>query len=330
MSNKKDLTTVLKQIEKDYGKEAIMNLENGKYAQVESISSGSFILDRALGVGGYPKGRIVEIYGPESSGKTTLALHAIAEVQKTGGNVAFIDAEHALNVNYAKNIGVDIKSLLLSQPDSGEQAMEIADALISSNAIDIVIIDSVAALTPRVEIDGEIGDHTIGAQARLMSKALRKLSGSIRKSNCIVIFINQIREKIGIIFGNPETTPGGRALKFYASLRLEIRSGEKLKDENEFIGQVIKCKVVKNKVASPYKNCQIKIMFNKGINRDDELITLASDYGIIEKSGTWYSYDEKKIGQGKNQVINYLLDNPKLYENIKKQLEIEMKKIKDS
>ncbi len=286
MEQRENIANLLKDINKEFGKESIMQLDNSSKLNIKHISSGSMILDKTVGIGGYPKGRITEIYGPEGSGKTTLALHAIAEVQKQGGTVAFIDAEHALSIEYAKRIGVNTEEMLLSQPDSGEQAMMIADALISSGKIDIVIIDSVAALTPQVEINGEIGDHTIGAQARLMSKALRKLAGPINQSGCTVIFINQIREKVGVIFGNPEVTPGGRALKFYASLRLEIRAGEKIKDGTNFIGQMMKVKVVKNKISDPFKTCILELTYNYGVNQMSELITIATEKDIIEKAGS--------------------------------------------
>jgi recombination protein RecA len=283
---------------------------------VEAISTGSIALDSALGVGGYPRGRIVEIFGPESTGKTTFALHAIAEVQKRGGYAAFIDAEHALDPVYAKALGVDIDSLILSQPDTGEQGLEIAEALIRSGAVDIMVIDSVAALVPEAEIRGEMGDSHVGLQARLMSQAMRKLSGVLSKSQCIAIFINQIREKVGIMFGNPETTPGGRALKFYASVRLEIRRGEQLKEGSEFIGNQAKVKVVKNKVAAPFKTCIIDIIFGKGISKSGEVVDLAAENEIIKKSGSWYAYKDQKIGQGRENTKKYLEDNPDLFKEI--------------
>lgn len=314
---KKILETALKDIEKQYGKGAVMILgDEVSSMQVEAVSSGSLALDHCLGVGGYPKGRIIEIYGPESTGKTTFALHAIAEVQKSGGYAGFIDAEHALDPIYAKNLGVDIDSLILSQPDSGEQGLEIAEALIRSGAVDIVVIDSVAALVPQAEIDGDMGDSHVGLQARLMSQAMRKLSGVLSKSNCIAIFINQIREKVGIMFGNPETTPGGRALKFYASVRLEIRKGEQIKIGDEIVGNQAKVKVVKNKVASPFKSCEIDIIFGKGISHSGEVVDLAVDQEIIQKSGAWFSYKDQKIGQGRENTKKYLEENPLVMEEI--------------
>lgn len=316
---KKILETALKEIEKQYGKGAVMILgDEASHMQVEAVSSGSLALDNCLGVGGYPKGRIVEIYGPESTGKTTFALHAIAEVQKSGGYAGFIDAEHALDPNYAKNLGVDIDSLILSQPDSGEQGLEIAEALIRSGAVDIVVIDSVAALVPQAEIDGEMGDAHVGLQARLMSQAMRKLSGVLSKSNCIAIFINQIREKVGIMFGNPETTPGGRALKFYASVRLEIRKGEQIKLGDQIVGNQAKVKVVKNKVASPFKSCEIDIIFGKGISRSGEIVDIGVEQEIIQKAGAWFSYKDQKIGQGRENTKKYLEDNPVVMDEIAK------------
>jgi recombination protein RecA len=314
---KKILEVALKEIEKQYGKGAVMILgDEASHMQVEAISSGSLALDNCLGVGGYPKGRIVEIYGPESTGKTTFALHAIAEVQKNGGYAGFIDAEHALDPNYAKNLGVDIDSLILSQPDSGEQGLEIAEALIRSGAVDIVVIDSVAALVPQAEIDGEMGDAHVGLQARLMSQAMRKLSGVLAKSNCIAIFINQIREKVGIMFGNPETTPGGRALKFYASVRLEIRRGEQIKIGDQIVGNQAKVKVVKNKVASPFKSCEIDIIFGKGISRSGEIVDIGVDQELIQKTGAWFSYKDQKIGQGRENTKKYLEENPAVADEI--------------
>ncbi|HRY78445.1 MAG TPA: recombinase RecA, partial [Candidatus Izemoplasmatales bacterium] len=277
---------------------------------VEAVSSGSIALDHCLGVGGYPKGRIIEIFGPESTGKTTFALHAIAEVQKGGGYAAFIDAEHALDPVYARNLGVDIDSLILSQPDTGEQGLEIAEALVRSGAVDIMVVDSVAALVPEAEIRGEMGDSHVGLQARLMSQAMRKLSGVLSKSNCIAIFINQIREKVGVMFGNPETTSGGRALKFYASVRLDIRRGEQIKVGDEVIGNQARVKVVKNKVASPFKTCDIDIIFGKGISRSGEVVDLGVELDLIQKSGAWFSYHDQKIGQGRENVKKYLEDNP--------------------
>ena len=298
----KALAQVLADIEKQFGKGAIMKLGDQKNIEVDVVPSGSLSLDIALGVGGYPKGRIIEIYGPESSGKTTFALHAIAEVQKTGGRAAFIDAEHSLDPVYASNLGVNIDELLLSQPDTGEQALEICDALVKSEAVSIIVIDSVAALVPQAEIDGEMGDSHVGLQARLMSQALRKLSGSINKTNTIVIFINQLREKVGVMFGNPETTPGGKALKYYSSVRLDIRRGEQLKNGNEVIGNKTNIKVVKNKVAPPFKSASVDIMYGEGVSQCGELVDLAADANIIEKSGAWYSYKGEKLAQGRENV----------------------------
>jgi recombination protein RecA len=315
-NREKILEQALKNIEKEYGKGSIMILGEVERLDVETISSGSISLDAALGAGGYPKGRIVEIYGPESSGKTTFALHAIAEAQKAGGYAAFIDAEHALDAVYAKSLGVDIDSLILSQPDTGEQALEIAEALIRSGAIDIVVIDSVAALVPEAEIRGEMGDSHVGLQARLMSQAMRKLSGALSKSKCIALFINQIREKVGVMFGNPETTPGGRALKFYSSIRLEIRKGEQIKDGTDIVGNVARVKVVKNKVAAPFKTCNVDIIFGTGISREGELVDLGVEYEILGKSGSWYSYNNNKIGQGRENVKKYLLENPEIFTEI--------------
>lgn len=313
-TNDKDkiLSQVLTDIEKQFGKGAIMKLGSESHLEVDSVSSGSLSLDIALGIGGYPKGRIVEIYGPESSGKTTFALHAIAEVQKNGGRAAFIDAEHALDPVYAKNLGVNIDELLLSQPDTGEQALEICDALVKSGAINIVVIDSVAALVPQAEIEGEMGDNHVGLQARLMSQALRKLSGTINKTNTIAIFINQLREKVGVLFGNPETTTGGRALKFYSSIRMDVRRSEAIKQGDNVIGSFTKVKIVKNKVAPPFKTANIEIMYGTGISKEGEIIDLAVEDGLIEKSGSWYSYNGDKIGQGRETVKIMLKENPKL------------------
>ena len=319
-SRKKDLDLALKNIEKEYGKGSIMVLGEVERLDIETISTGSISVDAALGIGGYPRGRIIEIYGPESSGKTTFALHAIAEAQKAGGYAAFIDAEHALDVKYAKALGVDIDSLILSQPDTGEQALEITEALIRSGAISLVVIDSVAALVPEAEIRGEMGDSHIGLQARLMSQAMRKLSGAISKSNTIVLFINQIREKVGVMFGNPEVTSGGRALKFYSSIRLEIRRGEQLKDGINIVGNVARVKVVKNKVAAPFKTCNVDIVFGQGISRAGELVDLGVNFEIIKKSGSWYSYNSNKIGQGRENAKKYLLDNPEIFEEITKKV----------
>ncbi|MDD3477431.1 MAG: recombinase RecA [Candidatus Izemoplasmatales bacterium] len=314
---KKNLEAAIKEIEKEYGKGAVMILgEAGTNLNVESISSGSIALDLALGVGGYPRGRIIEVYGPESSGKTTFALHAIAEVQKMGGYAAFIDAEHALDPVYARALGVDVDSLILSQPDTGEQGLEIAEALIRSGAIDIVVVDSVAALVPEAEIRGEMGDSHVGLQARLMSQAMRKLSGVLSKSQCIAIFINQIREKVGVMFGNPETTPGGRALKFYSSVRLEIRRGDQIKEGNDIVGNQAKIKVVKNKVASPFKTCVVDIVFGKGISRLGEIVDMAVERDILKKSGSWYAYQDQKIGQGRENVKKYLEENPALADEL--------------
>lgn len=304
------LEAAMKKIEKNYGKGSIMKLGDKIDQQVSTIPSGSLALDVALGVGGYPRGRIIEIYGPESSGKTTVALHAIAEVQKQGGTAAFIDAEHALDPQYAQHLGVNIDELLLSQPDTGEQGLEIADALVSSGAVDIIVIDSVAALVPRAEIDGEMGASHVGLQARLMSQALRKLSGSINKTKTIAVFINQIREKVGIMFGNPETTPGGRALKFYATVRLEVRRAEQLKNGTDIIGNRTKIKVVKNKVAPPFKVAEVDIMYGQGISQEGELLDMAAEQDIIDKSGAWYSYKEERIGQGRENAKKYLAEHP--------------------
>lgn len=317
-TRQKNLELALKNIEKEYGKGSIMILGDVELMDIETISTGSIALDAAVGIGGYPKGRIVEIYGPESSGKTTIALHAIAEAQKAGGYAAFIDAEHALDANYAKNLGVDIDNLILSQPDTGEQALEITEALIRSGAVDVVVIDSVAALVPEAEIRGEMGDSHVGLQARLMSQAMRKLSGALSKSNCIAIFINQIREKVGVMFGNPETTPGGRALKFYSSIRLEIRRGEQIKDGTNIVGNVARIKVVKNKVAAPFKTCEVDIVFGEGVSHAGEVVDLGVQYEIINKSGSWYAYNNQKIGQGRENVKKYLLDNPEIYIEINK------------
>lgn len=313
----KALDAALSKIEKEYGKGSIMKLgDSGTNMNVEAIPTGSLSLDIALGLGGVPKGRIVEIYGPESSGKTTVALHMVAEVQKQGGIAAFIDAEHALDPNYAKNIGVAIDDLYISQPDSGEQALEIAEMMVRSGAVDIVIVDSVAALVPKAEIEGDMGDSHMGLQARLMSQALRKLTAVINKSNCVVIFINQLREKIGVMFGNPETTTGGRALKFYASIRMDVRKIETLKTGGEFIGNRVRVKVVKNKVAPPFKEAEFDIMFGEGISKAGDILDLAADLDIVHKSGAWYSYKEERIGQGRENAKNYLLENPEKMEEV--------------
>lgn len=306
------LDAAMKKIEKNYGKGSIMKLGEKVDQQISTIPSGSLALDVALGVGGYPRGRIIEVYGPESSGKTTVALHAIAEVQKHGGTAAFIDAEHALDPQYAQRLGVNIDELLLSQPDTGEQGLEIADALVSSGAVDIIVIDSVAALVPRAEIDGEMGDAHVGLQARLMSQALRKLSGSINKTKTIAVFINQIREKVGVMFGNPETTPGGRALKFYATVRLEVRRAEQLKNGTDIVGNRTKIKVVKNKVAPPFKVAEVDIMYGFGISQEGELLDMAVGQDIVDKSGAWYGYKEDRIGQGRENAKKYLADHPEM------------------
>ncbi|MHB2040552.1 recombinase RecA [Aerococcus mictus] len=315
-NRQKALDQALKQIEKNFGKGAIMKMGESTDTQVSTVPSGSLSLDIALGVGGYPRGRIIEVYGPESSGKTTVALHAVAEVQKQGGIAAFIDAENALDPEYARALGVDIDELLLSQPDTGEQGLEIADALVSSGAIDIVVVDSVAALVPRAEIEGEMGDSHVGLQARLMSQALRKLSGSINKTKTIAMFINQIREKVGVMFGNPETTPGGRALKFYSTIRLEVRRGERIKSGQDIIGNRTKIKVVKNKVAPPFKVAEVDIMYGQGISQAGELVDLAADMDIIKKSGSWYSYGDDRIGQGRENAKLYLTENPEIFKEI--------------
>ena len=316
----KTLEQVMLDIEKQFGKGAVMKLGDHEHQKIDTISSGSISLDVALGIGGYPKGRIIEIYGPESSGKTTFALHAIAEAQKKGGRVAFIDAEHALDPQYAAKIGVDIDELLLSQPDNGEQALEICEALVRSGAISVVVIDSVAALVPQAEIEGEMGDSHIGLQARLMSQALRKLSGIINKTNTICIFINQLREKVGVMFGNPEVTPGGRALKFYASVRLEIRKGEQLKLGTDIIGSKANIKVVKNKMAPPFKTCSVDIMYGEGVSITGEIVDLGAEAGILEKSGAWYAYNGEKVGQGKENVKEWLKNNPKTRDEIEKKV----------
>ncbi|PCH92437.1 MAG: recombinase RecA [Rhodobacteraceae bacterium] len=313
MDKKKALEAALGQIERQFGKGSVMKLgQDNPALEIASTSSGSLGLDIALGIGGLPKGRIVEIYGPESSGKTTLALHAIAEEQKKGGICAFVDAEHALDPSYAKKLGVDLDELLISQPDAGEQALEITDTLVRSGAVSMVVIDSVAALTPRAELEGDMGDHQVGAQARLMSQAMRKLTGSISKSGCMVIFINQIRMKIGVMFGSPETTSGGNALKFYASVRLDIRRIGAIKDRDEIVGNQTRVKVVKNKVAPPFKQVEFDIMYGEGISKRGELIDLGVKAGLVEKAGSWFSYGDERIGQGRENAKNYLKDNPRL------------------
>ena len=316
----KALEQVMADIEKQFGKGAIMKLGSSEHMNIDVTSTGSLTLDIALGVGGYPKGRIIEIYGPESSGKTTIALHAIAEVQKAGGTAAFIDAEHALDPVYAKKLGVNIDELLLSQPDTGEQALEICDALVKSEAVNIVVIDSVAALVPQAEIEGEMGDSHVGLQARLMSQALRKLSGTISKTKTTAIFINQLREKVGVLFGNPETTPGGRALKFYSTIRLDVRRGEQIKSDDSVAGNKTNIKVVKNKVAPPFKSATVDIMYGEGVSHVGELVDLASQIGVIDKSGAWFSYKGEKIGQGRENVKVFLKENPDLAIEIENQV----------
>jgi recombination protein RecA len=314
------LDMALKQIEKQFGKGSVMKLGEKTDTKISTSPSGSLALDVALGIGGYPRGRVIEIYGPESSGKTTVALHAIAEVQANGGQAAFIDAEHALDPVYAQKLGVNIDELLLSQPDTGEQALEIAEALVRSGAIDIIVIDSVAALVPKAEIEGEMGDSHVGLQARLMSQALRKLSGAINKSKTLAIFINQIREKVGVMFGNPETTPGGRALKFYSSVRLEVRRAETLKQGNDMVGNKTKIKVVKNKVAPPFRVAEVDIMYGEGISKEGEIIDMGSDLDIVQKSGSWYSYNEERLGQGRENAKIFLKENPSIRLEIQKKI----------
>lgn len=318
------LDDAISQIEKKFGKGSVMRLGDRTAVDVDVIPSGSLTLDKALGIGGYPKGRIIEIYGPESSGKTTLTLHAIAQAQKQGGKAAFIDAEHAIDPVYAKNLGVDIDELILSQPDSGEQALEIAEMLVRSGVIDLIVIDSVAALVPQVELDGEMGDAAVGLQARLMSKALRKLSGVMNKTNCTVIFINQLREKIGVMYGNPETTTGGRALKFYSSVRVEIRRSEQIKQNGEIVGNKANIKVVKNKVAPPFKTTQVDIIYGKGISRDGEILDLAVEDDIVEKSGAWYAYNGEKIGQGRENAKNFLLEHPAIFAEVEEKVKAQL------
>ena len=314
--NQQELDAVLKQIEKTFGKGAVMKLGDRESVDVDVIPSGSLLLDEALGVGGYPKGRIIEIYGPESSGKTTLALHAIAECQKQGGRAAFIDAEHSIDPTYARKLGVDVDELILSQPDSGEQALEIAEMLASSGAINLIVVDSVAALVPQAELDGEMGDSSVGMQARLMSKALRKIAGILNKKECAMIFINQLREKVGVMYGNPETTSGGRALKFYATIRLDIRRTEAIKTGSEVTGNTCRIKVVKNKVAAPFKQCEVDIVYGEGISKDGEILDRAVELGIVKKSGSWYEYNGQKIAQGRDAAKSYLKAN----EDVKNEL----------
>ncbi len=316
----KALQAAMSKIEKDFGKGSIMKLGDEQIENVEVIPTGSIALNAALGVGGYPKGRIIEIYGPESSGKTTLAIHAIAEAQKTGGIAAFIDAEHAFDRFYAEKLGVDVNNLYIAQPDNGEQALEIADQLIRSSAVDIVVVDSVAALTPKKEIEGDMGDNAVGLHARLMSQALRKLTGTISKTNTTCIFINQLREKIGVMFGNPETTTGGNALKFYASVRLDIRRVTSIKDGDQVIGNQVRVKVVKNKVAPPFRKAEFEIMFGEGISKVGEIVDLGVEYGIIQKSGSWFSYQGSKLAQGRDATKNLLRDNPELCDELEAQI----------
>lgn len=319
--NKYDaLQDTLKNIEKTFGKGSIMRLGDQQHVDIDSIPTGSLLLDSALGVGGYPKGRIIEIYGPESSGKTTLALHAIAEIQKKGGRAAFVDAEHSIDPVYAKNLGINIDELILSQPDSGEQALEIVDMLAQSGAIDLIIVDSVAALVPQAELDGVMSDNQVGLQARLMSKGMRKLAGVLSKSKCTVIFINQLREKVGVMYGNPETTTGGRALKFYASVRLDIRRSEAIKDGNDLIGNIAVIKVVKNKVAAPFKSCKVDIIYGHGISKTGELLDLGTDLGLIKKAGSWYEYNGERIGQGRETAKLYLDEHPEVSDELTKKI----------
>ena len=314
--NEKELDEVLKQIQKTFGKGAVMKLGERPAVEVSVIPTGSLLLDEALGVGGYPKGRIIEIYGPESSGKTTLALHAIAECQKNGGRAAFIDAEHAIDPVYASNLGVDVDELYLSQPDSGEQALEICEVLGSSGAFNLIVVDSVAALVPQAELDGEMGDNSVGLQARLMSKAMRKIAGTLNKNNCAVIFINQLREKVGVMYGNPETTSGGKALKFYASIRIDIRRVEAIKNGSDVVGNTCRIKIVKNKVAPPFKQCEIDIIYGKGVSKEAEILDRAVETGLIRKAGAWYEYNGEKIAQGKESGKQYLKDHPEIADTL--------------
>ncbi len=323
---RKALEVAMSQIEKQFGKGSVMKLGDFSAMNVEAIPTGSLGLDIALGIGGIPRGRIIEIFGPESSGKTTLALHVIAEAQKMGGEAAFIDAEHALDPVYAKHLGVNIDELIVSQPDTGEQALEIAEALVRSGALDVIVVDSVAALVPKAEIDGEMGDSHIGLQARLMSQALRKLAGAINKSKAVIIFINQLREKVGVMFGNPETTPGGRALKFYASVRLDIRKIENIKQDGEVTGNRVRVKIVKNKVAPPFREAEFDIVYGKGISKEGNVLDLAVNLDIIEKSGSWFSYNGERIGQGRENVKKYLADNPKILAEVEQKVRDNTKK----
>ncbi len=316
----KALEVALGQIEKQFGKGSVMKLGDFTAMNVEAIPTGALSLDIALGIGGIPRGRIIEIFGPESSGKTTIALHMISEAQKLGGEAAFIDAEHALDPVYAKHLGVDIDNLIVSQPDTGEQALEIAEALVRSGALDIIVVDSVAALTPKAEIDGDMGDSHVGLQARLMSQALRKLAGVINKSKCVIVFINQLREKVGVMFGNPETTPGGRALKFYASVRLDIRRIESIKQDGEVVGNRTRVKVVKNKVAPPFREAEFDIIYGKGVSKEGNILDIAVNLDIIEKSGSWFSYNGERIGQGRENAKDYLMKNPKIVEEVEKKI----------
>lgn len=329
-NKKKALELALQQIEKNYGKGAVMRLGQNTAMNVECIPTGSLMLDAALGIGGYPRGRIIEIYGPEASGKTTLALHAIAEAQKHGGEAAFIDVEHALDPIYAKALGVDVDSLLVSQPDTGEQALEIAEALIRSGAIDIVVVDSVAALVPRAEIEGEMGDSHVGLQARLMSQAMRKLAGAVSKSNCMAIFINQLRLKVGVVYGNPEVTAGGNALKYYASVRLDVRRTETIKSGNEPIGSHTRVRVVKNKVAPPFKEAEFDVMYGQGISHEGELLDLAIKLDIIQKSGSWFSYKDNRLGQGRDNIKEYIKNNPDFAKEIEQLVRGNMDKLNPS
>jgi len=323
-NRKRALAAALQQIERQFGKGAIMRMGDGTAADVQTVSTGSLTLDAALGIGGLPRGRVVEIYGPEASGKTTLTLHAIAECQKAGGTAAFVDAEHALDPNYAEKLGVNVEDLLVSQPDTGEQALEITDMLVRSGAVDMVVVDSVAALTPKAEIEGDMGDSHVGLQARLMSQALRKLTGNIKRSNCMVIFINQIRMKIGVMFGSPETTTGGNALKFYSSVRLDIRRIGALKKGDEVVGNQTRVKVVKNKMAPPFKQAEFEILYGEGISREGELIELGVNGSLVEKSGAWYSYNGERLGQGKENVRQFLKDNPDIANELEARLRADL------